>query len=50
MLAGTFRWEEPPEGKEVYTGESWEMREGKEYRVVFGCVLIAAGARSAESW
>jgi len=28
-------WEEPREGKEVYTGETWREREGKEYRVVF---------------
>jgi hypothetical protein len=28
-------WEEPREGKEVYTGETWKERDGKMYRVVF---------------
>ena len=29
------KWEEPREGKEVYTGETWRQRDGKLYRVVF---------------
>jgi hypothetical protein len=28
-------WEFPREGKEVYTGQTWRQREGKQYRVVF---------------
>jgi Transposase DDE domain group 1 len=28
-------WEFPREGKEVYTGQTWRQRDGKEYRVVF---------------
>jgi hypothetical protein len=28
-------WEFPREGKEVYTGQTWREREGKEWRVVF---------------
>ena len=31
--------EEPREGKEVYTGETWREREGKLYRVVFEVIL-----------
>jgi hypothetical protein len=41
-------WEEPREGKEVYTGETWREREGKEYRVVFEVIqrtITADGQR-----
>ena len=32
------KWEEPREGKEVYTGETWRQRDGKLMRVVFEVV------------
>jgi hypothetical protein len=41
-------WEEPREGKEVYTGETWREREGKLYRVVFEVIqrtITAEGQR-----
>jgi hypothetical protein len=41
-------WEEPREGKEVYTGETWRQREGKLYRVVFEVIqrtIAADGQR-----
>jgi len=31
--------EEPREGKEIWTGETWKERDGKEYRVVFEVVV-----------
>jgi hypothetical protein len=40
--------EEPREGKEVYTGETWREREGKLYRVVFEVIqrtIAADGQR-----
>ena len=42
------QWEEPREGKEVYTGETWREREGKLYRVVFEVIqrtITADGQR-----
>ena len=41
-------WEEPREGKEVYTGETWKERDGKLYRVVFEVIqrtITADGQR-----
>lgn len=41
-------WEEPREGKEVYTGETWRERDGKVYRVVFEVIqrtITADGQR-----
>jgi hypothetical protein len=41
-------WEEPREGKEVYSGETWREREGKLYRVVFEVIqrtIAADGQR-----
>ena len=41
-------WEEPREGKEVYTGETWRERDGKLYRVVFEVIqrtIAADGQR-----
>jgi hypothetical protein len=41
-------WEEPREGKEVYTGETWRQRDGKLYRIVFEVIrrtIDATGQR-----
>jgi hypothetical protein len=41
-------WEEPREGKEIYTGETWKERDGKLYRVVFEVIertITADGQR-----
>ena len=41
-------WEEPREGKQVYTGETWRERDGKVYRVVFEVIqrtITADGQR-----
>jgi len=42
------RWEEPREGKEIYTGETWRTRDGRSQRVVFRVVrrtITADGQR-----
>jgi hypothetical protein len=42
------QWEEPREGKQIYTGETWREREGKVYRVVFEVIqrtITAAGQK-----
>ncbi len=38
-------WEEPREGKEVYTGETWRDRDGKLYRIVFEVIRRTIDAK-----
>jgi hypothetical protein len=38
-------WEEPREGKEVYTGQTWKERDGKLHRVVFEVIQRTIDAK-----